>query len=336
MSQEYFRGFDGGSPSYTPRHTREYGRSKERHTGRWIRDGNRIIVFSGDESPYGEFDDGRNEYRTPEFEMDLAPLPACNNKDFPARKVRVPKDVTRVQCESQSQYKTVKQVVQNAVNMLDHTIDELTRAREAACRGETLAERHIQAVTICWLKYHLGVCVDDPSVWTKGTFENKTVAETIRRLVRPRDLLANNEITYICDRCDLPNNNNSHCSPGNACSWPKDENGRCLPGSPPRIIYLCPSFWADGHTPYREQTIIHEAAHITHCDGGEDSPDEGVGVSIGFAECLAQFVVATNWGKLDPFHTPHSGPPRPGDQICGYTSKCGAIPKDVLKGNCPQ
>ena len=198
---------------------------------------------------------------------------ACDNRNLPAQKV-VRKDLSlqRLQCPTRAEaFNILKGVITNAVEWMDNTISELVYAREAACRGEVLEARHLKPVTACWLKYKLGVCIDDPSVWTKGTFENKTVAEVIRRLVRPRDLLANNEITYVCDPA---------CQ-GNAWTHPRfEETGKCIPGTPDRVINLCPDFWKTGHAPYREQTIIHEAVHLTHCAGGPE--DLGVKASIGF------------------------------------------------------
>ncbi len=279
----------------------------------------------------------------PQREMDLNAPDAqggCDNRNFPVRKV-VRKDLSlRLQCPTRAEaFNILKGVITNAVAWMDNTISELVYAREAACRGEVLEARHLKPVTACWLKYKLGVCIDDPSVWTKGTFENKTVAEVIRRLIRPRDLLANNEIAYICATCD-PNDPHRICGQGaNACSFPAVERfpgdtvGRCIAGSPPRTIGLCPRFWDPQRADFREEIIMHEAAHITHCDAGEDSPDEGIGVSIGFAACLAQFVVAANGKRLNPDHTPRSAV-NPGEQICGFTNRCGPIPAWASRGNC--
>jgi hypothetical protein len=160
------------------------------------------------------------------------------------------------------------------------------------------------------------VCIDDLSVWTQGTFKSRSVAEVIRRLVRPRDLLAKNVVTYICDEAA------TICTPTtNAYTFPLEPDPaggfRCIGGTPALEIYLCPPFWNKAHAPYREQTIIHEAVHLTHC-GRED---ETIGVTIGSPECLAQFVVATNGKKLDPKFLGR----------CGYSKKCGKWPKAVKK-----
>ncbi|MGH9839949.1 MAG: trypsin-like serine peptidase [Blastocatellia bacterium] len=111
----------------------------------------------------------------------------------------------RVNCPTRADaVRILRTTIARAVEMLDKTIGELVRAREAACRGEPLGRPALGDVTACWLKYRLGVCIDDLSVWTRGTFrksltEPVSVAEVIRRLVQPRNLLASNAVTYVCD-----------------------------------------------------------------------------------------------------------------------------------------
>jgi hypothetical protein len=92
------------------------------------------------------------------------------------------------------------------------------------------------------------------------------------------------------------------------------EAGVCIP-NPEEIIHLCPPFWTAAHAKFREQTIIHEAVHLTHCAATED---EGTRVTIGSPECLTQFVAATNGMVLDPEFKLR----------CGLTAKCGPIPKE--------
>src|SRR5262249_51292192 len=110
----------------------------------------------------------------------------------------------RVNCPTRADaVKILRTAITSAVQMFDYTIGELVRAREAACRGEPLGRLALRDVTACWLKYRLGVCIDNPSAWIKGAFrksetEPTSVAEVIRRLVVPRNLLATNQITYIC------------------------------------------------------------------------------------------------------------------------------------------
>lgn len=214
---------------------------------------------------------------------------------------------SKVECPTREDaVRILSGVVKRAVQMLDNTIGELKSAREAACRGEPLGWPNLGDVTACWLKYRLGVCIDDLSAWTKGPFESRTVAEVIRRLVGPRNLLASNGITYVCE---------ATCSSPSTYAWVRvTEAGVCL-RRPPRIIHLCPRFWNLEHAPYRELVIIHEAVHLTHCAATED---EGRRASIGSPECLAQFVAATNGKKLNP------------DLIgrCGLTNKCGPVPKE--------
>lgn len=243
-----------------------------------------------------------------------API-ACNDKDLPQARVRLAA-VSRVECPTRAGAQAIlNSAVANAVTMLDNTIAELTNARKAACQGAPLGWPTMGDVTACWLKYKLGVCIEDRSAWTAGTFQSRSVAEVIRRLVRPRDLLANNEIRYVCNEA-CPNDRFAQTFPR--------ANGVCIAGSPDRIMELCPEFWTAAHAPFREQTIIHEAAHLTHCD--HDTPNT-IAVGIGWAECLAQFVAVTNGKNLDP------------DTVaaCGFTRTCGGDPKaasDALRRNC--
>jgi hypothetical protein len=212
----------------------------------------------------------------------------------------------------------LQRVVAEAVKMLDTTINELMRARDAACLGAPLRSLGLDPVMACWLKYKLSVCIEDPSVWTDPstsvTATKKTVAEVIRRLMRPRDELATNQIAYICK---------AKCKKAGGIAYVRvrDDAGNCLTGTPREIVHLCPAFWSDAMAPYREQAIIHEAVHLTHCAGGIE--DRRIAVTIGSPTCVAQFVAATNGKKLDPFE----GFP------CGTTNRCGAIPADMPE-NC--
>jgi len=201
----------------------------------------------------------------------------------------------------------IRKAVKTAVGMLDKTITELTQAREAVCRGEA---HGLQPVTACWLKYKLGVCIDKQETWTKpGVRKNQkepiSIAEVIRRLVRPRDELATNQIKYACgDYCASPS------------TWAKvnaaDKDNKCF-ARPEETIFLCKPFWNKESEPYRAQTLIHEAVHLTHCAAKED---EGTRVSIGSPECLAQFVAAVSGQPLDPEFLSR----------CGFTNTCGARP----------
>jgi hypothetical protein len=260
-------------------------------------------------NPYGEFENGLYEYPGSGFEMETPPAAACDNKGLPtpnaARKNLTDRKVT---CPTRAGARGIlSKAVATAVKMLDNTIGELTRAREAACRGEPLGFPNLGDLTACWLKYKLGVCIDDRSTWTAGTFKSKSVAEVIRRLVRPRDLLATNQITFACE---------ATCDPGtNAWVVVRDAAGNCI-NRPAEVIHLCPGFWSAAHAPFREQTIIHEAVHLTHCAGGVE--DTARAASIGSPECLAQFVVATNAKKLDPHFVSR----------CGFTKRCGPVSKE--------
>jgi len=215
----------------------------------------------------------------------------------------------RVNCPTRADaVRILRTTIARAVGMFDNTIGELVRAREAACRGEPLGWPALGDVTACWLKYRLGVCIDDLSAWTKGAFrksetEPTPVAEIIRRLAVPRNLLATNQITYVCEAA---------CDAGlNAFVVVTNAAGDCI-RTPDRVIHLCPPFWSNAHAPFREQTIIHEAVHLTHC-APHGTTERATG--IGWPECLAQFVVATNGKRLDPGQR----------RRCGFTKRCGPV-----------
>src|SRR5882672_8571681 len=205
-----------------------------------------------------------------EGEAEWERSPGCV-QDIPKLDPIKPKGLTlgRIQCPTRNTaFPILSRVVASAVKMLDTTIGELTRARDAACRGEFMVGP--TDVARCWLKYRLGVCIDDTSTWTKSAFrkvesEPISVAEVIRRLVRPRNLIASNWITYVCVE-----NDPRRCSPTtNAFVVVRDDAG--VPLRTPDRIHLCPPFWSDRHAEYREQTIIHELVHMTHYAGqGED------------------------------------------------------------------
>jgi hypothetical protein len=222
----------------------------------------------------------------------------------------------------------IRAAATRAVAMLDNTIRQLLNARTAVCRGTTPAAAPLSAVARDWLRNRLSVCIDNPRVWTAGTFVNGSVAEVIRRLVRVRNLIARNELLYICN--PAPCGSEVPCDPG---TWaftclPADHAGNCLPGpagTPRSIIRLCRPFWEPArlpsppnppgsrvavptHAEFQAQTIIHEASHLTHCT------EDKIGRTIGVAECLAQFVAATNNSPLDPGF----------DDRCARTNRCDA------------
>ena len=225
--------------------------------------------------------------------LDKVQWPAACGADFPSRAAA---------------FSVLSKVVANAVTMLDRTIGELSRAREAACTGDLMIGP--SDVVRCWLKYRLGVCIDDRSAWTNTSDVSGTVAEVVRRLVQPRNLIAANRITYRCD---------PGCGPGaNARTFVLDAHSNCL-ANPDEVIFLCRPFWTSDHAPYREQTIIHEAGHLTHCDAEENT----IGVTIGSPWCLSMFVVDANTMELNPaFRT-----------NCGFTPKCGPIPTNCVCGS---
>jgi hypothetical protein len=186
--------------------------------------------------------------------------------------------------------------VARAVEMLDNTIGELINARNAVCRGEPPAWPLIGDITADWLKNRLGVCIDDVRAWTAGTFVNRSVAEVIRRLTRVRNLIASNSIRYTC--------NDPGCAPD---FWAFVMIDPTCATTNPTVIRLCSQFWArvEGVTPgdhaeFQAQTIIHEASHLYHCTIDPKPGSRVAGSGIGVAECLAQFVAATNGSPIDP------------------------------------
>jgi hypothetical protein len=219
----------------------------------------------------------------------------------------------------------ISRAVARAVEMLDNTISELVNARNAVCAGAAPAWPLLGDITAAWLRNRLGVCIDDNRVWTAGTFVNRSVAEVIRRLVRVRNLIASNIIRYSCS--------SPSCRPD---LWAfvivDDAAGNCLPGTPQMLIRLCRAFWvpavrADGtqvdpnvHAEFQAQTIIHEASHLTHCT------EDRRGHTIGAAECLTQFVAATNGSPIDCNFA----------NRCARTSRCGGAaaggPEDPCVG----
>ncbi|HEY7182751.1 MAG TPA: M35 family metallo-endopeptidase [Blastocatellia bacterium] len=198
----------------------------------------------------------------------------------------------------------ISAAVARAIGMLDNTIGELVNARSGVCAGRPPAWPLLGDVTADWLKNRLGVCIDDIRVWTAGTFVNGAVAEVIRRLTRVRNLIASNGVTYVCS--------GPLCSPGDWAYVLIDPTCKATPAS---LIRLCHDFWVAGpgvsagdHAEFQAQTIIHEASHLYHCTA------DARGTSIGVAECLAQFVAATNGSPIDPNFATR----------CAVTNRCGA------------
>ena len=242
----------------------------------------------------------------------------CDNRRIPARGPVQTLTTRRVACTQHNAFGVaapfgvISRAVARALEMLDNTIGELVNARIAVCAGATPGWPLLGDITLDWLRNRLGVCIDDIRVWTAGTFVNRSVAEVIRRLVRVRNLIGSNLIRYSCS--------SPHCEPGDwAFVIVRDDAGNCLPGTPQMLIRLCREFWVpavrdDGtrvdpatHAEFQAQTIIHEASHLTHCN----APDRR-GHTIGVAECLAQFVAATNGSPLDPNF----------ERACAMTTRC--------------
>jgi Lysine-specific metallo-endopeptidase len=238
------------------------------------------------------------------FEMEPygeAPSPyvprACDNRSLPVIGTVAAVTPNRVTCAKQPAVfgvnnpgPVVTSAVARAVEMVDNTIRELVNARQHVCAGEPPAWPLLGDITADWLKNRLGICIDDIHTWTAGTFVNRSVAEVIRRLVRVRNLIASNAIRYICS--------DAGCSPGD---WAFVFIDPTCKDTPPTVIRLCRAFWvkradvtANDQAEFQAQTILHEASHLFHCT------QDKRGASIGVAECLAQFVAATNGSPIDP------------------------------------
>lgn len=228
----------------------------------------------------------------------------CDNRRIPALGTINPFTPNRLSCAGTvfgvaDPAGVVRAAVARAIEMLDNTIGELVNGRNRVCQGEPPAWPVLGDVTLCWLQNALSVNIDDIRAWTAGTFVNRSVAEVIRRLTQVRNLIASNGIRYVCGgRCD-PADPASGCVAGDwafVC-MPRP----CPTGTVAAIVHLCRNFWVAqpgvdlrDHAEFQAQTILHEASHLFHCTV------DLRGSTIGVAECLAQFVAATNDSPIDP------------------------------------
>jgi Lysine-specific metallo-endopeptidase len=221
----------------------------------------------------------------------------CENK-IPKRTQVVKLTPKKVACTQHNTgvkdpFAVLQKAVTRAIEMLDKTIDKLVNARSAVCGGATPVSQ-LDQITRCLLKDGLSVNIDNIRVWTAGSYAKmRSVAEVIRRLVVARNLIGSNNLRYSCSSPD--------CDPDDwAFVRAHDDTGNCLPGTPLMLIRLCRRFWEPRgvdpkiHAEFQAQTIIHEASHLTHC-----TEDPNRGQTIGTAECVAQFVAATNDSPID-------------------------------------
>lgn len=250
-----------------------------------------------------------------------APSPprVCNNRSLPTLNPVTAVTPNRVTCAKQPQVfgihdpeAVVSAAVARAIEMIDNTIGELVNARQRVCAGEPPAWPLLGDITADWLKNRLGICIDDIRTWTAGTFVNRSVAEVIRRLARVRNLIASNVMRYICS--------DAGCSPGD---WAFVFIDPTCKQTPPTVIRLCHNFWvardgvsAKDQAEFQAQTILHEASHLFHCTV------DARGSSIGVAECLAQFVAATNGSPIDPNFAARCAPTT---RCAGAGSGLGAV-----------
>jgi hypothetical protein len=237
--------------------------------------------------------------------------PVCPTRGIPAFDPATPRPLTpnRVFCNPPifgvtNPATVLRNAAARAIQMLENTVAELVRARTAICSGAPLGWPTLSDVTAGWLKVCLSVPADDIRAWTGGAFQNMSVAEIIRRLVRVRNLIASNELQYVCGE------GQHACTTCEAGDWafvctPRNCEGK----TPQEIIHLCKCFWvpsakykgkpgetfdSKSQTEFQALVIIHEVSHLTHCT--EDDPAR----TIGGAECLRQFVAATNNAPVHP------------------------------------
>jgi len=220
----------------------------------------------------------------------------------------------------------IKKAVARAIDMLDYSIADLTTSRARVCAGEPPAWPVLSDVTGIWLKTHLGVCIEDLRVWTAGSLDPiRSVAEVIRRLTNIRNLIASNVTLYIC--------NPAPCNPGDpsVCARPGVWAYTCIDPTctrtEPTVVRLCALFFRPDGDPasdefkktmalypeFQARVIIHETSHLYYCSA--DTTAEKPGFTIGAAECLSQYVAATNGSPIDPGF----------EGQCGETTVCGPI-----------
>jgi hypothetical protein len=217
--------------------------------------------------------------------------------------------------------------VARAIAMLERTIGLLETARANVCSG---APHGLDQLTTWWMTSRLGVCVDQTHVWTDGTFVNLSVAEVIRRLIRVRNVLAKNEILYVCNPAPFCGVTCDKDLWAWVCVATFVDNGDCVNTTSADVIRLCPRFWTPrsndpqelkDHAEFQAQTLIHEVSHLTHCTR------DVRGHSIGVAECLTQLVAITNDSPVECMFA----------NRCAVTTTCGPVvdPPDLKKCSPP-
>jgi len=182
-------------------------------------------------------------------------------------------------------------VSQRAVQMLNNTIDEMTRIRERVRAGEPLAFPLLSDQLAWSLQTRMLMHVTDRNAWLgKGTPADRRTAELIIRwLSNIRKIIAGGHLNYRCLDDTRRANGTPICGP-QTWAWVFCDKYR---------INLCRRFWnaktgidAVEHLEFQAQTIIHEASHIYYCT--EDS-----GLGPGAAECISQFVADANGSPID-------------------------------------
>jgi hypothetical protein len=245
----------------------------------------------------------------------------------------------------------IRNAAARAVEMLNNTIQELVKARSAVCAGSPPAWPTLSDIAGRWLKFCLSVPIDNIGAWTAGTFSNGSVAEVVRRLIRVRNLIASNEIRYVCGDAPCCRNHQGQCAAdchrATVWAWVCIPDN-CASQTPRAIIHLCKCFWLPGdkygghqgekydaatHAEFQAQAIIHETSHLTHCTRDFPPPLR----TIGGAQCLALFVAATNNSPIHPCYLKHCPcPGAPGmpsqdelrkiDDFCARLTPCNPPP----------
>jgi hypothetical protein len=107
-----------------------------------------------------------------------SPTPlTCDDRSIPQRESIQALTARRVACNPHNAFSVadplgvISRAVARAVQML-------------VCAGAPPAWPTLGDLTAHWLKYRLGVCIDDVRVWTAGTFVNRSVAAIVMQLNR--------------------------------------------------------------------------------------------------------------------------------------------------------
>jgi hypothetical protein len=189
----------------------------------------------------------------------------------------------------------LEKVVQRAVELINHTVDELKRVRVRILAGDPIKPPLLRTVVSDSLARRMNIRAEDRAAW-KGAGPG-SVGLVIRWLGRMGELLASGDLRYTCLSKDP-----TGCTP-TARAWtfaPLHEDFHKDPPLDFFHIRLCEHFWTlpkdkDGNTvspkvkfEFQAQTLMHEVSHIFY------STLDDIKVGPWIAECLLHFVAETN------------------------------------------